>query len=658
MLRNLQVVLSTLVCFSLFANSQVEPQVLESIEIRAKRHRPRSVEITEHLSQSVAIDVEKNESLKQVLQKNSSVWVETLSQEMAPRISLRGQSGSENRFFLEGVPLTDGQFNADFVGALPMASVGQVDIYPDGSPVGLNSDGLGGALDFQLWGRSRSSLSFKTGNLGFLEAYGRQSLGNEKRWLVLSASKSDENFSYYDDGGTAYNLSDDSFQQRDHNRFVKVGLVPNLPIYESSQFNLRYFGFNSFRQLEIPGSIAVPAFGDLRQIFHLSALKAHYQITPEVSATHLFFSRLNWERFQGMIQSLGNTQPEEIESSDQVFGLKTQLRYALGSPTVVEHNFSLLHESYDKKSSKNRGVERNVRWDIPASVGLKIPMETLAVKPAVLAQFTKVNGAQEQHYFLGSPRLGMTWETPFSIRDLSAESSVGRYFRVPSMIELFGNTNGLSPSEDLRPEHANKWVSSLMMVKGLNSNVFSKWVTRYSFSLAQSEDLIVLVENSQNSRKATNLGRSIIQTHDLNLEFEFLDKFFSQTAGVYTQGKNLSDVSFYSGKKIPNLPNFMMRQQLGYQNSDLGIRYQVQWLGDRYWDMANTKSLSPTSEHSLFLNWNLRKWGFWNLELINIFDTITATSVVSGFALVDNTTGYLGYPAAGRRIYLSWQYEI
>lgn len=81
-------------------------------------------------------------------------------------------------------------------------------------------------------------------------------------------------------------------------------------------------------------------------------------------------------------------------------------------------------------------------------------------------------------------------------------------------------------------------------------------------------------------------------------------------------------------------------------------------MGERYWDLANKKKMSPIADHGISVNYSPRGWGVWNFDILNVFDTVTAYSLISGMQTLDSTTGYMGYPAPGRRIYLSWHYDV
>ena len=659
MLWNLQVVLCFFISGYLGAQSVESPKILEQIEVHGSRLAPKSIQIAEGAAETIHIENSQGQTPTQALQQTPSVWIQQGTSQSVPRIYFKGQFGNENRFFLEGVPLTEGQFNSDFLLLVPFRSVDRIDIYPDGPPVALNTDGLGGAMDLHLTQVSKKDISLKTGSFGFLELEGSQSLGRKGSGLALVAGRSDENFNFYDNGGTPFNLSDDKLHQRDHNKFLKIGLLPVFELQQSKNNHLRYFGLNSYRVLEIPGAVSLPFYGNLQQIFHLSALKNESWLIPTLKSETSVYARLNIERFR---REPNQTSTLKIDDSDSVWknlSLKQSFQSLELLPTSIEQSSSLSYETYDLNilDSRNK-TPQSTRLDIPVSLGADIPWSQLSLKPAVMAQYSAFQGVLEKSFFLYSPRLGVAAKEPWGRRGVSFEGIVGQYYRVPSMLELYGNGHTLVASKDLLPERAAKASIGGKCERKVQSSWLSKLTGAYSYSVSQADNLIVYIENSQNSKLATNLGRGIIQSHDISLDLRFRENLGLRSTGNIYQGKNTSDISYYYGKKIPNLPDFLFRQSLEYQVGNYDFNYQFQWIGERFWDLANLKRLSSTTEHSLFASVNAKTMGRFRLELVNLFDSITATTFVSGFSTLDNTTGVGGYPAPGRRFYVNWYYEL
>lgn len=659
MLWNLQVVLCFFISGYVGAQVVESPKILEQIEVHGSRLAPKSIQIAEGAAETIHVENSQGQTPTQALQQTPSVWIQQGSSQSVPHIYFKGQFGNENRFFLEGVPLTDGQFNSDFLLLVPFRSVDRIDIYPDGPPVALNTDGLGGAMDLHLTQMSKKDISVKTGSFGFLELEGSQSLGRKGSGIGLVAGRSNENFNFYDNGGTPFNLNDDKIIQRSHNKFLKIGLLPVFELHQSKSNHLRYFGLNSYRALEIPGAVSLPFYGNLQQVFHLSALKNESWLIPTLKSETLVYARLNIERFRREPNQTATLKIDDSDSFWKNLSLKQSFHFLELLPTSIEQSSSLSYETYDLNVLDSRTkIQQSTRLDIPVSLGADIPWSQLSLKPAVMAQYSAFQGVLGKTYFLYSPRLGAAVKEPWGGRGVVLEGIVGQYYRVPSMLELYGNGHTLVASKDLLPERAAKVSLGGKFERKTVSTWLSKLTGAYSYSVANSENLIVYIENSQNSKLATNLGSGLIQSHDISLDLSFGQNLEIRSTGNIYQGKNTSDISYYYGKKIPNLPDFLLRQSLDYRVGSFDFNYQFQWVGGRFCDLANLKKLSSTTEHSLFAGVDAQKMGRFRLELVNLFDAITATTFVSGFSTLDNTTGIGGYPAPGRRFYLNWYYEL
>ncbi len=641
-----------------FAEVQTE-QMLRPIEVRAKKGQAKSIEVSEIGTESLDVDPNSHPSLTQVLQNSSSIYAAEGGTTGAPHIILRSQDPQENRYFLEGVPLTDAQFNADAIAVLPFQSIARIDLYPDGVPVGLATDGLGGAIDFHLAEVTEPQFTIKSGSYGYLELTGKSFLSGEKGSVVLNGIRSNEDFIYYDNGGTPFNPSAGTLKRREHNKFYRLGVVPKFVIYRSDRSSIQYFGINSFRKLDIPGTIQVPMNGNLIQAFHLSALTGEHWLTNRLKNKNILYARINDEEYQTENKTKSPSSLGSNKTLDRGLGLRGQFQWYHFHPVALENTFAANFEIYQLKPLKDNGQRvTHQRWDIPLSLSLSFPIDDWTFKPAVISQLVIYQGQIEKRYGLSSPRLAIDRDRLFNIKGLKWENTIGRYYRAPSMLEINGTVVGISASPDLMPETAYKASTGLSLLLNPTLSWLSELKLSYCFAVALSKNLITYLQNSQNSQVATNVGESFLESHETNLQANLFKLGFSQLGMAFVTTKNFSELPYYYGKEIPNRPVFRLREKLGYQTRSFGVSYQLQWIGQRYWDLANEKRLSATTDHGVSLNWSHPSWGQINIEALNIFDTVTAPTWVSGLQTIDNTTGYFGYPAPGRRLYLSWLYEL
>src|SRR5205823_11082804 len=97
---------------------------------------------------------------------------------------------------------------------------------------------------------------------------------------------------------------------------------------------------------------------------------------------------------------------------------------------------------------------------------------------------------------------------------------------------------------------------------------------------------------------------------------------------------------------------------VSYVRPRWSVSYELVVYGPMYWDLANAKQLSAIAQHNVRAMWDSKSVGSFGIELDNLTDVITAPSSAGAFETIDNSTGYFGYPAPGRRWYVSWRYEL
>src|SRR5262249_17066057 len=146
---------------------------------------------------------------------------------------------------------------------------------------------------------------------------------------------------------------------------------------------------------------------------------------------------------------------------------------------------------------------------LPLGLALNAPIvgRALTLKPAVLAHFyhygidgnsgyqgTAFAAAPSRDYWLASPRVGISSE-PFSF--LHLRSTVGSYYRAPTLFELYGDPTGVTPSRDLTYERALKgdvgadveWRRPASWLEAIRAS--------YTFAISRAHNLIDYVQNSQ-----------------------------------------------------------------------------------------------------------------------------------------------------------------
>ncbi|MEZ4751768.1 MAG: TonB-dependent receptor [Bdellovibrionota bacterium] len=262
----------------------------------------------------------------------------------------------------------------------------------------------------------------------------------------------------------------------------------------------------------------------------------------------------------------------------------------------------------------------------------------------------------KSRYFLFSPRLGTEWEILSALR---GRALIGKFYRAPSLFELFGSPVGVSPAPNLRYESAFKVETGLDWSEDLEG-ALRRFQMSYTIAFQQAEDLITYIANAQNSSVATNIGASRMWIQELQAVAEFEMGVRLQASAVWMDSVNLSRVSYETGKDLPLRPEWRFQTSTAYQLGDFELGYQLSWVGPAFGDTANTRKLGGVLYHSAQIAWRTKRLGVFQIEGRNLSDATTAASTYQNTSIetIDYTTGTSSYPAPGRRIYLTWTYSI
>ncbi|MEZ4225518.1 MAG: TonB-dependent receptor [Polyangiaceae bacterium] len=135
-------------------------------------------------------------------------------------LSLRATSSAQTPVFLGGVRLNDDLTGTADVSRVPLWMLDRIEVYRGGAPTALSQWGIGGAVVFEPRvprfsglhaGGAVGSFGMRSTSVG---ASARGADGSASLGLRLAAA--DNDFSYLDDGGTAFDGSDDRVRVR-HN---------------------------------------------------------------------------------------------------------------------------------------------------------------------------------------------------------------------------------------------------------------------------------------------------------------------------------------------------------------------------------------------------------------------------------------------------------
>ncbi len=659
MLMRLIVCLFSIALFA--ANESV--LLLPTVKVRGKRPAlERPVDSGEFSGQRIPIPSTSQASWEEIVTATPSLSVKTVGGENGdPQFLLRGHEASQSRYFLEGIPLTDAEFNAWNVSLLPMDAVESLEIHPEGIPVPFATDGLGGAIHFRLKDPMILSKTQVVARVGSFSSYKAVAGGNvlprTSAWLEYRQARDD--FSYRHDNGTPFNPDDDFTAKRDHNGFRRVNLVSNTNLYHAPSSDLQWVTLSSLGQSEISGPILQPTHGDLSQGYHLNGLRWLQTKDGEFDAEYLGSFRIDARDLRPGDRSLAPVFPSGWSLSTAV-GLRGRKRFVFGEGRdsidfILASNFDRYQVRSDRLGSLS-GV--GSRLDVPlGATGVFSMSDQWVLKPALMIHtfgYDHEFGPAKRFVF-ASPRMGLFW-TPQ--RGSQVRTALGAYYRAPTLFELYGYPSGVTGNSELRAERAYRGELGADWETRIDSPVVREISASWTSSLERASDLVSYIQNSQSTKMAINIGESVLQSHEVAVQARFGFLPVDWKAGVaFLPTTNLSPIAGDNGKRLPGRSEYRFENVLGVAAGPWRLRYRTALYGPTYWDTGNFKKMASFWDHSAQAAWESRVFGSFALDLLNLTDTNTVVSETAGFPSTDNTTGYLGFPAPGRRVYLSWRYD-
>ena len=596
-------------------------------------------ETTDSLGERISMGEQTSLSLSQVLGTTPSVQpMPSLTGSAPPTFSLRGMDSAQTLVFLEGIPLTEPVFQSDNLALIPKLAPHAVDIYSEAVPASFLANSLGGAIDLHLrnWGESGKVLA-QVGNLGLLRVSSQTKFFSSVNFN-FEYEQAKENFTYLDNHSTPFNSSDDQLKEREHNSYRRISLLPSFRT-QNGENKFHLFSLNSFQAAETPGPVNKPASHQLRDWNSLSAVRGTTRLSKSVAGEGAVFFRFRQDELQGENQETSFNYTGGANASLEWKETDIRSLFALGI------NFSKYRFEELRKSRRQFTFER---IEIPASVSTHINLEkSFTLKPAFLATLTDA-------VWNTSPRLGFEMVPSSSVRVFGFGGFV---FRHPSLSELHGNQLGLTSNPELQPEKAAKAELGIKWSPLLFSD-YLKGALNYSVFGARAENLIVYSQVGPDTQKAENIGLASWLGQEISIGLESSSGFFFRPSMIWLWTQNRSPVVAENGRSLPYRFPLTLRSEVGVNQETWGTGYRAMWFSASYLDRANLEQLAPYQLHDVYLRLKVRGAGQFELNIQNLFNITLASASVAGVEVTKYVSGVNGYPTSGRRVGVTWIYDL
>jgi iron complex outermembrane receptor protein len=599
-------------------------------------------------------------------------------------ISMRGAPSGQTEILIDGVPLSRLAFSSIDVGSLDLDGFDRVDIYRGGVPVALGGAALGGAVDFVTRvGPSASGahdeITLGGGSFGArrVRVARGDAFGDLKTALTAAYSGASGDFSYFDDNGTPLNPADDASRDRQNDGYDALDLAARAEAPRASG-GARF----AYKDQGVPGPTGARATQTRLTTTRVLVDGTARVVRSDDGAFGLSargYGVLEAQRFQDPLMEAGLS-PADTRFLTLAGGAAVALdylaapgqRWSLALDGRVERFTQRDERAADPDASEVSGQRLGAGLSLADEIVLGAD-DTLVLIPAIRGDVLVTRGDGPPSPYLGnqppgarddgflSPRLGARWRLA---QALTLKGNVGRYFRPPTVVELFGDRGFVGGNAGLRPESGTTADLGVVVAADQPAGPADRLYLELAGFAAAVDDLIAFLPTSGRVIRAANVGTARI----LGVEAAVAARFFHVLAltGNYTllDTRQISDHVSEDGRQLPGRPRHQLylradlRGRVGDGRFALGGFADLTLVSGNYLDTGNLDEVPARRFVGLGVQVSPVAGLTLTAEVKNLLDARTETVDSAVGPVPRALADALDYPLPGRAFYATadWRF--
>ncbi len=546
-------------------------------------------------------------------------------------VSIRGVSAKNIVVCMDGIPLNDASGGAVDFGTIDLNQVEKIEVYKDRVPAKFGGRGIGGAINFVTKGSKPAEAVLKpeekkSGRV--LLSYGSHNTWEASTQLLsrltdsasvsasLSARHSDNDYEFESQNGTQYDPDDDYTDTRRNAEFTEYsGLFKARVLHASGVFSTLNFNF-SRSEGGNPGrddyQTSVAGYkGEFAQATYRAELPQLLGwLWLEFSLTGKFEKAVSHSYYP--LDHLGYASSDFLKYGAAGYSLIPEV-LANYSGEKIEANLRLsLDMSYysGRGSSKPWNLTRyattssgDVSYNILKTLSVGGEGSALFIKDDihggeyVSPVLTKKLKSAKDRDVSFAGRGFVRYDVPDS--RYGGSLSIGRLFRAPQLMEIYGVYPGMVSNPDLLDESALRFeVGGYYMIPK------SQTVIRATYFQTSVKNAICWI-NSGNFLKPLNVGKSHIRGLEAELESKPKKWFTAILRATFQKTEDKSEEHYYNGKMLPYEP---ARSYYAEAKFDLPYHFDFIWTSEYrtkiFEDRTNRIKQPAVDLHHLSLGYN------------------------------------------------------
>lgn len=594
-------------------------------------------------------------------------------------LSMRGAPSGQTEILVDGVPLSRFAFSSIDVGSLDLGSYDRVDVYRSGVPVELGGAVLGGAVDFVTAvgprpGGAHDELVLGGGSFGarrirFLRGDAWGDGGRFKTTLAAGYEGATGDFDYFDDNGTPLNPSDDATRKRTDDGFDALDLVARAKLEGDPEITggARF----STKSQGVPGPTGAHATEtNLSTTRGLGDVEVRLpRLAPDLALSLRGFVLVEGQRYEDPKMEVGLT-VADTSFLTAAGGVTVSAAYVLGAHQRLSVALEGRLEHFDETDNLAPETEGPSGRRVSGAISLTDEIvlgenDDLVLAPAVRLDALSTRGsgsanpavdqippADRDDLFV-SPRIGARWRVT---DEITVKGNVGRTFRAPTVIELFGDRGFVGGNPNIKPESGTTGDLGVVVAAAKPHGAADRLYLEVAAFGSAMNDLIVFTPTTGNLARALNVADALIGGVEVAVAARFFRTLSLTGNYTFLASEQRSDNVATDGKSLPGRPRHQAYLRADVSRAvghgvTLGGFVDVTLVSGNFLDEGNLEEVPARRFFGLGLTGSPVAGLTLTAQVKNLFDARVET-VGSAIGPISRAVAdVLNYPLPGRAFY-------
>jgi len=481
-------------------------------------------------------------------------------------ISLRASTANQVSVYVDGVPLHTATGGGVDLGAIPIGDVERIEIYRGMSPIAFGASAIGGVVSITTAAPTTNRLQLDAGGGSFGTYYGGiRAAWNRGRLHVYGgahALSSEGDFPYVNTQYTMSTADDQALLRRNNDVRQLDGTIRAIfDLSTTRHFSASFLFFDRDQGLPGPLGLANPV-ARLRTMRTTAILgyEGHEDLGPGGHFRAIAYGTFDRTRYRDP----GQLSAEKTDTDDRLETAGATLTWRrVARPWLILSG--IVDSRYDRFAPSDQQATGSPGKRLFAAAGLESDLWFQSTSLDIIPSFRLEMAREEtsgrtEFYRLAATAPPVDHVLPIvrlSVMKgitswLSLRANGGRYARLPSLVELYGNTGYLLGRTSLKPERGlNADVGPALSWKGSSSRIV--WTASVFASVI---DDMIQYEYLGGHARPDNIGSATILGVESDATLELGRHARVILAATISDARNTSAIPSEHDRQLPLRPRY------------------------------------------------------------------------------------------------------